>query len=285
MHSCRSASTNRATQQAIDSATADILFMIDDDAYMFPRCAERVLTVYENDPKATIAAVGPGFADRSPDAADAGRARLNWRWGVNWRARVIKFLAGYRDRFWPAGHPVDLADYHPQPHMPLRQCRGLLGGQITARRAVAAVHGFDEHMPGIFEDTDACLGFARQGAILALDEPLLFHAALPRQEGLDRGDALRRKQWILTHAYLCRKHAGAAPNLRAHCKQYVREMKRLDLLTGLITRDFSRWRGTRAGEEKLDRILDAPANEMGATLLRECQRRRVGGVCKAHHAH
>src|SRR6185436_20169250 len=44
--------------QGIALATADILFMIDDDSILFPDCAEEILNVYAADTNHQIAAVG-----------------------------------------------------------------------------------------------------------------------------------------------------------------------------------------------------------------------------------
>ena len=51
---------------AIDASSADVLFMIDDDAYMYPGCAEKVMTVFEADAGKQIAAVGPAPAANPP---------------------------------------------------------------------------------------------------------------------------------------------------------------------------------------------------------------------------
>ena len=51
---------------AIEASSADVLFMIDDDAYMYPGCAEKVMTVFEADAGKQIAAVGPAPAANPP---------------------------------------------------------------------------------------------------------------------------------------------------------------------------------------------------------------------------
>ena len=51
----RSSATQR--NQGISLCTQDIVFMLDDDSFMHPTCAEELLRIYEADPDAALAGV------------------------------------------------------------------------------------------------------------------------------------------------------------------------------------------------------------------------------------
>ena len=84
VHYLRSPIAQQTIQRnlAIDASSAEVLFMIDDDAYMYPGCAEKVMTVFEADAGKQIAAVGPAPRPTPLPAA----ARLCGRWAFLYRA-------------------------------------------------------------------------------------------------------------------------------------------------------------------------------------------------------
>ena len=61
LHYLRSPIAQQRIQRnlAIDASSADVLFMIDDDAYMYPGCAEKVMTVFEAGVRKCAAIDGP----------------------------------------------------------------------------------------------------------------------------------------------------------------------------------------------------------------------------------
>ena len=74
-------------------------------------------------------------------------------------------------------------------------------------------------------------------------------------------------QWVLTHGYLCRKHFSNVKRLDAHIRRYHRKFMRLQFLRGLIARNFDALRGVRDGQKHVPRILNAPLDQMGETLI------------------
>ena len=66
------ASSSYQRNQGIDAATedVDIFFFIDDDSFMFPDCAQKVLSVYESDPDKKIAGVQTNLSDTPPSLED-----------------------------------------------------------------------------------------------------------------------------------------------------------------------------------------------------------------------
>ncbi len=56
--------------QAIALATTGVLFLIDDDAFMYPGCAEQVMNVYERDTHGAVAGVAPMEVNQPPPGLD-----------------------------------------------------------------------------------------------------------------------------------------------------------------------------------------------------------------------
>src|SRR5262245_220356 len=55
--------------QGVRLATADVVFLIDDDSLMYSDCAEHILPIYEADTQGQVAAIMADEATTPPDAA------------------------------------------------------------------------------------------------------------------------------------------------------------------------------------------------------------------------
>jgi glycosyltransferase involved in cell wall biosynthesis len=207
----------------IAQATADIVFLIDDDALMHPDCAAAVMAVYEADAAGEIAAVGatpvpdpPGGAltttegrhgaGLSRSAGIGGLLRRSALFRVLWREVLLmplerKFvrydpprLATLRGRFDPARFPGTV----------LREV--LEGFTITVRRAVALREPFDDGLVGhaSAEDLDATYRFSRHGFVVQATGARLYHHVAVTGR-LDRR-ALRTVE-VLNPMYFVRRHA------------------------------------------------------------------------------
>ncbi len=60
--------------QAMELVRADIVFLIDDDSFMYDDCAAEILAVYEKDEAGAIAAVGACGSRRARPPARATSA-------------------------------------------------------------------------------------------------------------------------------------------------------------------------------------------------------------------
>jgi glycosyltransferase involved in cell wall biosynthesis len=65
--------------QALDQTTADVLFLIDDDSFMFDDCAAEIMAIYEADPEGKIAGVSATLADNAPGASSSPAREPVWR--------------------------------------------------------------------------------------------------------------------------------------------------------------------------------------------------------------
>jgi len=265
--------------QALTMATADVLFMFDDDTYMFKQCAERILAIYEVDTRFDVAGVKVSQAIARPglnatDIADVGQSRQA-------RNALRQFMAAANRRmvyalcgsFAPViSRPV------PQPVkslFPHTTSTTLLEGFcLSVRRCVAQKELFDAAiLVNAHEDQEACLRFLRHGALVWLHEPLLFHARAPRSKDLDRQGQLYGAFWQLNHAYINVKLYSTDKSIRRRIRQANFGASIISLLHGAVRRNFSQYRGVRLAQSSVRRILRARnAGELVVYFSEETER-------------
>jgi glycosyltransferase involved in cell wall biosynthesis len=180
----RSSTTQR--NQAIDLATSDVLFLIDDDSLLYPGCAELVMRIYEADLEVKILGVAPMAAGAPPpDAGDnvPGAITPSGKPGVVRRLKyyleqqvevdklLLPYDASYPDRPVPESvKPLDVAPVHY-----------FHGFRMTYRRSAIARERFDEFLQryAAAEDLDASYRVSRHGALVNAMRAQLFHAQDP----------------------------------------------------------------------------------------------------------
>lgn len=256
--------------QCIDAVSSDILFLIDDDSFMYPDFAQRILEVYEADEACRVAAVAgvqnpvpPGRAANldpeskrtprpSPAAAPGGISSFRW---FGWLEDHVLMRSGewaflpYSD-----GHERSHDDSSVPARLPRRQV--IAGFLLTARRSVADEFRFDPDLLAYcpVEDGVATYRYSRRGLLVAEPEAFLHHfdAAAGRLK--------RRKVaelQVTNMALFLRKHSIAP--YRDVPRFALRMVRRLiaAVLKDALTRDFSfpRSRGVTAGLAKSARIL------------------------------
>lgn len=266
---------------ATGHATADILFLIDDDAFLHVDCAEHVLAIYETDPGGKIAAVGPTEAKRNGDRTKDGKgleaktssatqARISFLrsrlpFGAWIQREVLLMSAGY---FVPPYDPPTTD--HGGPHAAAltfpdtRRVHSISGFRMTVRREVALREPFDNHLlaycPG--EDLDATYRFGRHGLLLLALKARLEHAEV------GAGRLKRRKTSELTvtnGAYLLKRNS-ARPG-RDQMTYYIYTLRRVfaeflkDSLTGRFS--YPQLRGTLRGALRLPGIFAQPSASIG----------------------
>ena len=69
----RSSASQR--NQGVRLATADILFLIDDNSLMYPDCAEQIMRIYEADKDKTVSGINAIHVPVPPDRSDTGKAK------------------------------------------------------------------------------------------------------------------------------------------------------------------------------------------------------------------
>lgn len=178
---------------AIARATADVLFLIDDDSLMHPDCAEIVMGHYERDAACALAAIGATPTAQSPVALDlevgaqkpglasdetvSGAVRGSRLGRFFWKHVLLMSLENtfvhYDDRDLAAERAA-----FARLGLPGLAPMSFLGGfTITVRRDVALREPFDDglitYAPA--EDLDATYRFGRHGFLARAEGARLFH--------------------------------------------------------------------------------------------------------------
>jgi glycosyltransferase involved in cell wall biosynthesis len=181
----KSASCQR--NQGIELATVDVLFMIDDDTFLYPDCAEKVMRVYEADPKGKIKGVQPALALSAPCGAsvtDSQKAVVVSREEASnfdpirrWVWRNI-FLMDHKIMWIPySGDYV----YHELPEavqkMNVYQTETLHGCRMTFRREIIRQEKFEPLLLAwsAAEDIDASHRVSYHGALVEVPEAEAYH--------------------------------------------------------------------------------------------------------------
>lgn len=262
---------------ALGLATADILFFLDDDTFLFPDCAERVLEVYAADEKGWIAGVtAPNHPDmpqadttlaaKLTGAQKVGRlARLRtspvgrWIWREIFMMDTLRIFVPY-DRSRKEPEPAAL-DFVRRRNLSL--VFSMFGYALTVRRAVAVQEPFDNHLLAYSpcEDTDASYRYSRHGLIVMEPKARLHHFEV----GAAR---LKRRKvaalFLMNVAYLIRKHSQ---NLADHRRRYMWLARRrilAEFLKDLLSRRWTlpQFFGTLAALRKADAIFDRPLDDL-----------------------
>jgi GT2 family glycosyltransferase len=252
---------------AIDHATADVLFMIDDDAFLQRDAAEHTMRVYEAPGAQDVIAVGIGFMQDWKGLDAPVGERNAYTGSAPLRQRLGAFLFGY----WTWARPRQGKHFVlPRVDLPIEGLPCLCGAQITVRRDVIAKVRFDEHLvSGLFEDYDATFRLSKIGTVLELQEPLLYHAVAPRRGDQHRRGITARFGWILHLAYLNRRYFGDGMYVKLFCLIQWARLASLDLLVGLARRSFDRFIGCLYALPAILRLTAAPQAEIGNVVVRE----------------
>ncbi|MEJ6396205.1 glycosyltransferase [Gymnodinialimonas sp. 2305UL16-5] len=190
----RSSATQR--NEGIARCTGDIVFLLDDDSFLFPDCAERILDIYAADHQGAVAGVAavlvPDLPPAAPDTALGDlpqRKASGRRAGAGVKARVLqtgigrwfnrKILLQNKDELFlkydePRHRAVPAAlagvvDVTAIAFMP--------GSATTVRRSIALAEPFDPALRyyAAFEDLDAAYRYGRHGVVLRANDAHLHH--------------------------------------------------------------------------------------------------------------
>jgi GT2 family glycosyltransferase len=263
----RVASITQQRNQGLDLAESEIVFLFDDDTFMYPDCARAILEVYANDVRAEIAGVTTDAVDAPPQQADlAGQAKRDAPtekvgFSANpilrklqlfiWRELLLmgadKFFVPYDSHYYR--HPVSLPEYCSQVDL-------FFGFNMTYRRSFLEKERFEDAMlrysPG--EDVDLSYRVSRHGALVRTSRAKVHHygSASGRLRRFEV-TALR----TLNQAYCVGKHGGrrakvvfAVSIARQIIAESIKDMSQSRL-------DFPQLRGTIFAARHTYRLLNA----------------------------
>lgn len=195
--------------EAVAAATGDIVFMLDDDSFMFPDCAAQILAVYGADPDGAVAAVSARLVPEiPPDPADGGAAPPQMRRKASGRrgGRMARLQASRLGR-WINRHILLQSkdalflkyDGPRRPALPpgvaaldVTQRSSMPGSAMTVRRAIVQAEPFDTALRyyAAFEDLDAGYRWAAHGAVVQANRARLHHFEVA-------GGRLKRRKLVL----------------------------------------------------------------------------------------
>lgn len=254
---------------AIDAASADVLFMIDDDAYMYPGCAEKVMNVFEADAGKQIVAVGPAPAATPP--ASGGETLRSLGIALPRRAAERWAYALFGLWYWPHKQRYPHFDLPTTP-LPIRRAQIIHGYRMIVRRDIARTCRFDENLAaGLHEDLDASYRFAQHGALVDLELPLIYHDRAPRPAEQPRKGSIQRYSWIAGHVYLARQYFGHSLYVRLHAYFSMWRYLPLDLINAVRRGNAAQLRGTIEGLKAAWRLAMAPAERVGPIYVQGCR--------------
>jgi GT2 family glycosyltransferase len=236
--------------QALEVATGDILFFIDDDSWMAEDCAAQILETYASDPSGRIAAVAAfdaTFADvyggkTGEMAEDLGSVSpgLSQRMNRLRRSAMMRWVLREVLCFSNDGVFVEF-DSDRREIVPPRQpsgahrVRSISGHTMTVRREVALREPFESHLLAYApcEDLDASYRFSRHGVMYQQTLAKLYHHRV-------KTSRLKRKQVValtlLNALFFVRRSSSQQA---AHCAVWcVKLLRRLfaDLVKDLVRR-------------------------------------------------
>jgi GT2 family glycosyltransferase len=244
-HVCSSAGQRN---QAMGLATGDVLFLIDDDAFMYPCCADEVMKIYEADVCGCVAGVAPLEADRPPEplksaalAAREGtpavkvalRSLVQWLYSMlEQEADVIRLFLPY-DGAYP-NHPVppELAG------AAVASTRLFNGFRMTFRAPIIRKVGFDATLKryAAAEDLDASYRASRHGLLLNAINARIFH----RQDASARLTRhTRTLLGLLNLAYLYRRNGYDPARLLGIYRRRVLRRLAFDIVRDTGRKRFS----------------------------------------------
>ena len=259
--------------QASQLCTADVVFLFDDDSFMYPDAAEEIMKLYDADTGQRVAGVAAALAAAPPPQAADERATQEIE-----AARVAPTVKKYSPlaklvrRLLNADHmfvPYDQdfpAHEIPETLGSLNVgTRHLMAGMtMTARRGWIVEEKFSEILADRGpEDSDVSYRLSRRGAVLTALDAKVFHVGSPsgRFSSFSR-EALGYLGPIVLHRF----YSTDLRRSRKHQKVMMRSRMIVGLIKDLKSREFDlpRFRGVRFAIRHTDKVLKMTKEELEA---------------------
>lgn len=264
--------------QGIAAARAAILFLLDDDFFMYPDCAERIMAIYDADARGRIGGIQTGTAPVPPRSDMSGGAqkkkgsRMIGAGDEHRHGRVRRWilqrllLMNKNETFIPYDPPVPQQPLPPdiagQGVLPARLFQGY---RMTFRRQAVLDEPFDEllrfYCPG--EDIDASYRVSRRYLLVTA------HGARVHHHAAAGGRIDRHRVTVLgalNQAALLRRHAADQAGARRRYFALMRRRLLAELLKDLLSRrlDLPQARGILKAWPGARRILSMTPEDLAA---------------------
>jgi glycosyltransferase involved in cell wall biosynthesis len=180
--------------QGIDLATADIVFLIDDDSLMYPNCAQEVISIYARDTQHQVAGIMPKLEALPPDSQESSPSRDNHSKPLrsNLANKIKIFQAKLRyfakqlikddDIFIP--YDFTFPKYtlpETLQGMATHPVAMIHGARMSYRREILTPVRFEETLEcyAVNEDNDVCYRASRLGMLLHALQARICHLQTP----------------------------------------------------------------------------------------------------------
>ncbi len=231
--------------QAVAQATADIVFMVDDDSFLYPDCAEEIMKVYEADPDGLVAGVQTTHADSRPDMAtaapqhaEADVTEVLAKGGLKaWFVSEVLLLSGDK-AFYPYDGSYPNLPLPPDvAKMDVIQVQLFGGCRMTFRREMVLKSPFEPllryYCPT--EDLDGSYRISRLGALVTAQSALMYH--FTSASGRLNHRQVRTLRY-LNHAVFFRKNIANQTEARSIYRRRMIRRIVAEALKDLISREF-----------------------------------------------
>lgn len=258
--------------QAAELCTADVLFLIDDDSFMYSDTAAQVMKLYDADVNNEVAAVSAVLAPRPPgEAADeqAGQTFEDTCVSGNTRdysfiARLVRKVLNADDMFVP--YDRDYPEKRiPQTLSHLNVGRRILmaGMTMTVRREWVLKARFNEILAIRAEDSDISYRMAQEACIVTALDAKLYHVGTPVGRA---PSAAAMALGYLGPVVLHRLHSSDLELSRKRQKKMLRRRLFVELIKDLKNKEWGlpRYKGTRFALKHIDKVLGMSIPEIEA---------------------
>lgn len=260
--------------QGLELATADIVFMIDDDSLMFPTCAEEIMRVYEADTEGSVMGVQASLTGELPSDVSVNDSRKRMGSGQDpWLMEtpfLLQFIwkhfflmnnemlcVPYDGSFPSYAAPAQLTAMQSFPVRLFHGCR------MTFRREIISREKFEPLLLyyALNEDMDASYRVSRHGMLLESGRAKLHHF---------QSNSGRLSRFVVSALSVLNQ----AVCVRRYSNDLKRDRVRLYWLTTrrVVAEGFKdtlsrRWtfpqaRGILVGLQQVPHILSMPENEL-----------------------
>ncbi|MEM6393860.1 MAG: glycosyltransferase [Planctomycetota bacterium] len=266
--------------QGVERASADVLFMIDDDSLMYSDCAERVMEVFEHTDAEPVVGVVTALDSTPPEDASESEPAANQPEVIGGQklrrgrsAAVSKFLRGeYLPNY---DEPPPAWDIPPTLHSAFgcTPFRRVHGARMIFRRSVFDTVRFDAKLRryAYLEDNDFGFRAGRLGPIVHAPRARLCHL-IYKPGRIDR----RRvsEMAVINGAYLTRKNADDPERALRQLKSDSRKRSILEVAKDLKRRQWALpgFRGTWAGVRVAGQLGRVSGDELDAAYSRALSR-------------
>lgn len=257
--------------QASALCSADVVFLFDDDSFMYPDAAEELMKLYDADVDQQVAGVAAALAAKPPsEAADekaveeieAARVAPT----VKHYSPIAKFVRNllnadhmfvpYDEAFPSHAVPESLAD------LSVGRRQLMAGMTMTARRSWIVDERFSEILADRGpEDSDVSYRLSRRGAVLTALKAKVFHVGSPsgRFSSFSR-EALGYLGPIVLH----RLYSTDLKRSRKQQKSMVTRRMLVGLIKDIQSKEFDlpRFRGTRFALKHMNMVFKMTPEEI-----------------------